>query len=307
MNLSIFYFCWNRNVTCWIIVGFFENFAPKNASYGFGKGSEDLRILGRRGELWNIKRGVFERKKKKKVYQSHARFGAVKAFGQGWKWKTREIIRAAELFTALIGAFFRSGEENYHYPGPGTLLDRQCSTLPPWCLLACHVCRLFGSCKFRRGESTQRASLFDFCVGATFMAAGSSAPELFTALIGAFFRSGDDNPGPGTIVGSAVFNITVIIGVTAALASTSRCMCIAHHVVVSIFIFSPSRHSMYVARPQWSHCNKNVVDYVWTRFFFWIPFTWWRKNVHLILMGARSHVFVLWLIVLQRLTGFARV
>ncbi|XP_066505810.1 sodium/potassium/calcium exchanger 3 [Hoplias malabaricus] len=47
--------------------------------------------------------------------------------------------------------------------------------------------------------------------GATFMAAGSSAPELFTSLIGVFITKGD--VGVGTIVGSAVFNILVIIGV----------------------------------------------------------------------------------------------
>lgn len=35
-----------------------------------------------------------------------------------------------------------------------------------------------------------------FCAGATFMAAGSSAPELFVALIGVIFYP-DDNPGPG--------------------------------------------------------------------------------------------------------------
>nr|XP_023659415.1 sodium/potassium/calcium exchanger 3-like isoform X2 [Paramormyrops kingsleyae] len=47
--------------------------------------------------------------------------------------------------------------------------------------------------------------------GATFMAAGSSAPELFTSLIGVFITKGD--VGVGTIIGSAVFNILVIIGI----------------------------------------------------------------------------------------------
>nr|XP_046263096.1 sodium/potassium/calcium exchanger 3-like isoform X2 [Scatophagus argus] len=47
--------------------------------------------------------------------------------------------------------------------------------------------------------------------GATFMAAGSSAPELFTSLIGVFITKGD--VGVGTIVGSAVFNVLVIIGI----------------------------------------------------------------------------------------------
>ncbi|KAL1523440.1 hypothetical protein AB1Y20_018380 [Prymnesium parvum] len=49
--------------------------------------------------------------------------------------------------------------------------------------------------------------------GATFMAAGSSAPELFTSLMGIFAVKND--VGIGTIVGSAVFNLCCIIGGTA--------------------------------------------------------------------------------------------
>lgn len=45
--------------------------------------------------------------------------------------------------------------------------------------------------------------------GATFMAAGGSAPELFTSTIGAFAES---DVGFGTIVGSAVFNVLFVIG-----------------------------------------------------------------------------------------------
>ncbi|XP_046350106.2 sodium/potassium/calcium exchanger 3-like [Haliotis rufescens] len=52
--------------------------------------------------------------------------------------------------------------------------------------------------------------------GATFMAAGSSAPELFTSVIGVFFAKSD--VGVGTIVGSAVFNLLFIIGVCGLLA-----------------------------------------------------------------------------------------
>jgi len=55
--------------------------------------------------------------------------------------------------------------------------------------------------------------LSDDVAGATFMAAGSSAPELFTALITIFIAPGEQ--GVGTIVGSAVFNICVIIGLVA--------------------------------------------------------------------------------------------
>jgi len=46
--------------------------------------------------------------------------------------------------------------------------------------------------------------------GATFMAAGGSAPELFTSLIGACITEND--VGFGTIVGSAVFNVLFVIG-----------------------------------------------------------------------------------------------
>ncbi|XP_057206106.1 sodium/potassium/calcium exchanger 3 isoform X1 [Triplophysa rosa] len=57
----------------------------------------------------------------------------------------------------------------------------------------------------------ENLQLSEDVAGATFMAAGSSAPELFTSLIGVFITKGD--LGVGTIVGSAVFNILVIIGV----------------------------------------------------------------------------------------------
>lgn len=53
--------------------------------------------------------------------------------------------------------------------------------------------------------------------GTTLMAMGSSAPELFIALIAVFKPGGHEEIGMGTIVGSALFNILVIIG-TAALA-----------------------------------------------------------------------------------------
>jgi len=54
--------------------------------------------------------------------------------------------------------------------------------------------------------------------GATFMAAGSSAPELFASMMSLMNPSADDSIGIATIVGSAVFNVLVIIGATGALA-----------------------------------------------------------------------------------------
>lgn len=48
--------------------------------------------------------------------------------------------------------------------------------------------------------------------GATLMAIGSSAPELFVAIIALVRTGGHEEIGVGTIVGSALFNLLVIIG-----------------------------------------------------------------------------------------------
>ncbi|KAL4665280.1 hypothetical protein H8957_017797, partial [Semnopithecus entellus] len=62
----------------------------------------------------------------------------------------------------------------------------------------------------------ERLHLSEDVAGATFMAAGSSTPELFASVIGVFITHGD--VGVGTIVGSAVFNILCIIGVCGLFA-----------------------------------------------------------------------------------------
>ncbi|XP_023672305.1 sodium/potassium/calcium exchanger 1 isoform X2 [Paramormyrops kingsleyae] len=63
------------------------------------------------------------------------------------------------------------------------------------------------------GVITDKLEISDDVAGATFMAAGGSAPELFTSLIGVFIAH--SNVGIGTIVGSAVFNILFVIGMCA--------------------------------------------------------------------------------------------
>lgn len=52
--------------------------------------------------------------------------------------------------------------------------------------------------------------------GATLMAAGGSAPELFTSIVGTFQES---EVGFGTIVGSAVFNVLFVIGMCAIFSA----------------------------------------------------------------------------------------
>jgi K+-dependent Na+/Ca+ exchanger-like protein len=61
-------------------------------------------------------------------------------------------------------------------------------------------------------EIKKKGRIPDDVAGATLMAVGSSAPELFIALL-ALGRVGEEQAiGVGTIVGSAIFNMLVIIG-----------------------------------------------------------------------------------------------
>lgn len=60
-------------------------------------------------------------------------------------------------------------------------------------------------------EIVQRFGCDEDVAGATLMAASSSAPELFAGAIGVFV-SGSAEVGVGTVVGSCVFNMCVIIG-----------------------------------------------------------------------------------------------
>mmetsp|Transcript_87419 Transcript_87419/g.244673 ORF Transcript_87419/g.244673 Transcript_87419/m.244673 type:complete len:504 (+) Transcript_87419:72-1583(+) len=64
----------------------------------------------------------------------------------------------------------------------------------------------------------ERINLSEDVAGATFLAMASSAPELFTSLISTFVVV--STSGVGNIVGSAVFNLLVIIGVVPIFAGS---------------------------------------------------------------------------------------
>lgn len=65
-------------------------------------------------------------------------------------------------------------------------------------------------------QISQRFKLSSDVAGASLMAMGSSAPELAIALLALFKGGGEHSDlGVGTIVGSAVFNILIITGVSA--------------------------------------------------------------------------------------------
>lgn len=63
---------------------------------------------------------------------------------------------------------------------------------------------------------SKKLKLSEDVAGATFMAVGSSAPEFFTALIS--ILNGSKEVGAGTIIGSAIFNILVIVGCSSIVA-----------------------------------------------------------------------------------------
>ncbi|PAV60991.1 hypothetical protein WR25_04369 isoform I [Diploscapter pachys] len=65
---------------------------------------------------------------------------------------------------------------------------------------------------------TEKLSLSDDVAGATFMAAGGSAPEFFTSVIGVFIAQ--NNVGIGTIVGSATFNILCVLAFCTLFSKT---------------------------------------------------------------------------------------
>jgi len=69
-------------------------------------------------------------------------------------------------------------------------------------------------------EISTKLKLPSDVAGASLMAMGSSAPELFIALIAVFIGGSHADVGIGTIVGSAVFNILVITGMSAVVAGT---------------------------------------------------------------------------------------
>ena len=62
-------------------------------------------------------------------------------------------------------------------------------------------------------DIAKRFNMSDDAAGATLMAAGSSAPELFIAIVALLYGGENVQIGAGTIVGSALFNLLVILGV----------------------------------------------------------------------------------------------
>ncbi|XP_056269509.1 sodium/potassium/calcium exchanger 5 isoform X2 [Pseudoliparis swirei] len=98
---------------------------------------------------------------------------------------------------------------------------------------------------------SERLGLSQDVAGATFMAAGSSAPELVTAFLGVFVTKSDI--GVSTIVGSAVYNLLGICAACGLLASTALPLtcwpmfrdCLAYAVSLSAIIAIISDSKVY--------------------------------------------------------------
>ena len=62
----------------------------------------------------------------------------------------------------------------------------------------------------------QRAKISNFIIGLTIVGIGTSAPELFVSVKSALSNSGDI--AMGNVIGSNVFNVLLILGLTATVS-----------------------------------------------------------------------------------------
>jgi sodium/potassium/calcium exchanger 2 len=125
----------------------------------------------------------------------------------------------------------------------------------------------------------EKLGIAEDVAGATFMAAGGSAPELFTSVIGVFVSF--DDVGIGTIVGSAVFNILFVIGMCALFSRTvlsltwwplfRDCTFYSTSLIILIIFFRDNHiywyeaavlfgiYLMYVSFMKWNHFFEKLV------------------------------------------------
>ncbi len=142
-----------------------------------------------------------------------------------FSWRTRHLLQNdTDTSDGTIGALKDNDTDRGIYP-KGFLTDEQkkngaivlhCIGMLYMFVALAIVCDEFFVPAL--GVITDRLKIPDDVAGATFMAAGGSAPELFTSLFGVFLAQ--SNVGIGTIVGSAVFNILFVIGMCAIFSLT---------------------------------------------------------------------------------------
>ena len=111
--------------------------------------------------------------------------------------------------------------------------------------------------------------------GATFMAAGSSAPEFFTSLADAFITK--SGAGIGTIVGSAMFNILVIVAASSLLSGQTSLAINWRPIVRDSSFYLLSIFMLYVLLRYGSeekYFSKDGVGYIewWEGLIMWLTY-----------------------------------
>jgi len=126
--------------------------------------------------------------------------------------------------TSLLGVIFGNLECTKAFNCPDSPFD-QYGGIALWLALMLYMFKALGTiCDEYFVPAleviVEKLDISNDVAGATFMAAGSSAPELFTSLVATFLIVNEG--GVGTIVGSAIFNILVIVGLTGYAACQER-------------------------------------------------------------------------------------
>jgi Ca2+/H+ antiporter len=132
----------------------------------------------------------------------------------------------------LADLFYRTSEMDYEEDFGRDLQAQLCSEMkradPFWMITfyiigvlytflgLAIVCDEFFVPALEEMAGPRRMNLSMDVAGATLMAAGGSAPELFSSLFGTFAET---DIGIGTIIGSAVFNVMFVIGVCALFSN----------------------------------------------------------------------------------------
>ncbi|XP_070542505.1 sodium/potassium/calcium exchanger 2-like [Ptychodera flava] len=143
-----------------------------------------------------------------------------------WSAKSRHLLQASnsnstENFSSTATPLVSTTKSKQYPPDIFSLEDRKKGAVVLHCIGLIYmfvalaiVCDEFFVPSL--GVITDKLLISDDVAGATFMAAGGSAPELFTSIIGVFIAN--SNVGISTIVGSAVFNILFVIGMCAVFS-----------------------------------------------------------------------------------------
>lgn len=117
---------------------------------------------------------------------------------------------------------------------------------------------------------TEKLNVSEDVAGATFMAAGTSSAEFFLSLIALLEPGETDDTGAGTIVGSAIFNVCVTIGLSA--------------------LFAPSDANSVAWMPVMRDVVYNVLAFCWVIGTFADgKITWWEGMIGVALYA--SYVF----------------